>query len=65
MAAPTPVAVYALPPALMHSAARLEYQMRQEFENGASRVFASEDLLREDGYGRRTLQDDLFIGPAG
>lgn len=22
----------------------------------------SEDLLREDGYGRRTLQDDLFIG---
>ena len=30
----------------MHSAARLEYQMRQEFENGASRVFASEDLLR-------------------
>lgn len=46
----------------MHSAARLEYQMRQEFENGASRVFASEDLLREDGYGRRTLQDDLFIG---
>ena len=56
------VAVYAPAAGLMHSAARLEYQMRQEFENGASRVFASEDLLREDGYGRRTLQDDLFIG---
>ena len=59
---PDAVAVYAPAAGLMHSAARLEYQMRQEFENGASRVFASEDLLREDGYGRRTLQDDLFIG---
>ena len=59
---PDAVAVYAPAAGLMHSAARLEYQMRQEFENGASRVFASEDLLREDDYGRRTLQDDLFIG---
>ena len=59
---PDAVAVYAPAAGLLHSAARLEYQMRQEFENGASRVFASEDLLREDGYGRRTLQDDLFIG---
>ena len=59
---PDAVAVYAPAAGLMHSAARLEYQMRQEFENGASRVFASEDLLREDGYGRRTLRDDLFIG---
>ena len=61
---PDAVAVYAPAAGLMHSAARLEYQMRQEFENGASRVFASEDLLREDGYGRRTLQDDLFTLPA-
>lgn len=53
---PDAVAVYAPAAGLMHSAARLEYQMRQEFENGASRVFASEDLLREDGYGHRTLQ---------
>ena len=45
---PDAVAVYAPAVGLMHSAARLEYQMRQEFENGASRVFASEDLLRED-----------------
>lgn len=59
---PDAVAVYAPAAGLMHSAARLEYQMRQEFENGASRVFASEDLLREDACGHRTLQDDLFIG---
>ena len=36
---PDAVAVYAPAAGLMHSAARLEYQMRQEFENGASRVF--------------------------
>ena len=35
---PDAVAVYAPAAGLMHSAARLEYQMRQEFENGASRV---------------------------
>ena len=28
----------------------------------ASRVFASEDLLRPDLHGRRALQDDLFVG---
>lgn len=56
------VAVFAPAVGLIHSLARTERQLQQEFANGASRVFASEDLLREDGMGRRSLQDDLFVG---
>ena len=33
-----------------------------DFLNGASRVFASEDLLRPDASGARGLRDDLFVG---
>ena len=47
---------------LLHAVARCEEQLNREFANGASRVFASEDLLRPDLHGRRTLQDDLFVG---
>lgn len=56
------VAVFAPAVGLIHSLARTERQLQQEFANGASRVFASEDLLREDDMGRRSLQDDLFVG---
>ncbi len=56
------VSVFAPAVGLIHSLARTERQLQQEFANGASRVFASEDLLREDGTGRRSLQDDLFVG---
>ena len=40
----------------------INWQLNAEFANGASRVFASEDLLRPDAQGRRALQDDLFVG---
>lgn len=59
---PDPVAVYAPAVELIHAVARLEHQLGRELENGASRVFASEDLLRQDPAGRRALEDDLFVG---
>ena len=59
---PDPVAVYAPAVGLIHAVARLEHQLGRELENGASRVFASEDLLRLDPAGRRALEDDLFVG---
>lgn len=59
---PDGVAVFAPAVGLLHALARNQHQLNKEFENGASRVFASEDLLREDGYGRRALRDELFVG---
>lgn len=59
---PDPVAVYAPAVGLIHAVARLEHQLGRELENGASRVFASEDLLRQDPADRRALEDDLFVG---
>ncbi len=57
-----PVSIYAPAVGLMHALARCEDQLNHEFLNGASRVFASEDLLRPDAAGRRGLRDDLFVG---
>ncbi|MEE0802064.1 MAG: hypothetical protein U0L91_12470 [Gemmiger sp.] len=59
---PDAVAVFAPAVGLIHSLGRLEHQLHREFENGASRVFASEDLMRQDTFGRRVLADDLFVG---
>ena len=59
---PDPVAVYAPAVGLIHAVARLEHQLGRELENGASRVFASEDLLRQEPAGRRALEVDLFVG---
>lgn len=56
------VSIYAPAAGLLHALARCEEQLNTEFANGASRVFASEDLLRPDAQGRRALRDDLFIG---
>lgn len=56
------VSVYAPAVGLLHALARCEEQLNHEFLNGASRVFASEDLLRPDAAGRRGLRDDLFVG---
>lgn len=56
------VSIYAPAVGLLHAVARCEEQLNREFANGASRVFASEDLLRPDLHGRRALQDDLFVG---
>lgn len=57
-----PVSIYAPAAGLLHALARCEQQLDTEFENGASRVFASEDLLRPDARGNRALRDDLFVG---
>lgn len=57
-----PVAVYAPAAGLLHQLARCDAQLEAEFRNGASRVFASEDLLRPDAAGVRGLRDDLFVG---
>lgn len=59
---PEAVAVFAPAVGLIHSLGRTEHQLRREFENGAARVFASEDLLEQDASGRRGLRDDLFVG---
>ena len=56
------VSIYAPAVGLLHAVARCEEQLNREFANGASRVFASEDLLRPDLHGRRAFQDDLFVG---
>ena len=48
-----PVSIYAPAVGLLHALARCEQQLDTEFENGASRVFASEDLLRPDARGNR------------
>ena len=57
-----PVSIYAPAVGLLHALARCEQQLDTEFENGASRVFASEDMLRPDARGNRALRDDLFVG---
>ena len=56
------VSIYAPAAGLLHALGRCEEQLNTEFANGASRVFASEDLLRPDAQGRRALRDDLFVG---
>ena len=56
------VSIYAPAVGLLHALARCEQQLNTEFANGASRVFASEDLLRPDARGTRALRDDLFVG---
>ena len=56
------VAVFAPAVGLIHRLGRTEHGLRREFENGASRVFASEDLLRGEVPGARDLRDDLFVG---
>lgn len=59
---PDPVAVFAPAVGLLHRLGRTEHGLEREFRNGASRVFASEDLLRGEGAGGRDLRDDLFVG---
>lgn len=56
------VSVYAPAAGLLHALARCEQQLNNEFAHGASRVFASEDLLRPDAQGNRALRDEMFVG---
>lgn len=51
------VSLYAPAVGLIHAIDRNEYQLKEEFERGESRVFASSDLLREGA-----LTDHLFVG---
>lgn len=59
------VAVYAAAAALMHRINRNEYQMSLEFDNGESRIVASEDMFRRDKYGRTRLTDHVFTALDG
>lgn len=57
-----PVSVYAAAVGLIHNINRNESLLNGEFERGQSRVFVSSDLLHKDSSGRRTLDDNLFVG---
>lgn len=56
------VSVYAPAVGLIQNINRNEQQLNKEFENGASRIIASEDFLKLDKDGNRRLEDDLFMG---
>lgn len=58
---PEGVSVYAAAAGLIQAIDKGERQLNREFENGASRVFASADLLRRSGRGRE-LPEGLFVG---
>lgn len=56
------VSVYAPAVGLIKNINRNERQFCDEFENGASRIIASGDLLKTDQYGRKRFSDKLFVG---
>ena len=56
------VSVYAPAVGLIKNINRNERLLCQEFENGASRIIASGDLLKTDRYGNKRLSDGLFVG---
>lgn len=57
-----PVSVYAAACGLIHNINRNEAQINTEFENGRSRVFVSDDLLRRDKNGKRLFDQTMFVG---
>lgn len=56
------VSVYAAAVGLIHNINRNEAQLNGEFERGESKVFVSEDLLKRQKDGRRTITDHVFVG---
>ncbi len=56
------VAVYAPAARLIQNINRNERQLCREFENGASRIIASADMLVTGTDGRKRLTDDVFVG---
>lgn len=56
------VAVYAPAVGLIRNINRNEQQINDEFENGASRVIASSDLMERDERGERKLKGKQFVG---
>lgn len=59
---PDRVAVYAAAAGLIRNIDRNEEQLSREFENGASRVIVSADMLKKDHHGNPLLEDDVFVG---
>ncbi len=55
------VSIYAPAAELIHRINHNEYQLNQEFELGAFRVFVSADLIKKKG-GKQMLPDGLFVG---
>ena len=55
------VSVYAPAAELIHRINHNEYQLNQEFELGAFRIFASSDLIKRKS-GKSMLPDGLFVG---
>ncbi len=56
------VSVYAAAVGLIHNINRNEAQLNQEFENGRSRAFVSDTLLKRKPDGSRAFEDSLFVG---
>ena len=57
-----PVSVYAAACGLIHNINRNEAQLNTEFENGRSRIFVSDDLLRRDKNGKRRFDQTVYVG---
>lgn len=56
------VAVYAPAVGLIRNINRNEQQINDEFDNGASRLIASADLMEKDEKGNRKLTEKQFVG---
>lgn len=56
------VSVYAPATGLIHNINRNEAQLNGEFERGKSRIVASEDMFKRDKKGKRSIEDDIFVG---
>lgn len=59
---PDAVAVYAAAMGLIREESRNQRMMELEFENGASRIIASADMLSHTPDGKQALTDTLFVG---
>ncbi|BAK99002.1 putative portal protein [Oscillibacter valericigenes Sjm18-20] len=56
------VSIYAPAVGLIRNINRNESQLDDEFTNGASRIIASDDMLRKDEDGNRHFDKKLFVG---
>lgn len=56
------VSVYAPAVRLIENINRNEAQLNDEFDNGKSKIIASEDMLRKDVNGKRKFDDNLYVG---
>lgn len=56
------VSVYAAAVGLIHNINVNEAQLNGEFDRGKSKIIASADMFKKDKQGRRSIQDDVFVG---